>query len=97
MAIIIEEERPGRVGLIQLVSWIIILLLIGVVVYYVFFRKPPLVEITLPAGTENAEELLQLKLNPDSVTNSPVFNSLQEYVVFPPPSPVGRSNPFEPF
>lgn len=97
MAIIIEEEKPGRVNLIQIVSWVIILVLIALTIYYVFFRKPPLVEVASPAGSGNAAGLLELRLNPDTVTNSPLFNSLQEYVVFPPPAPVGRANPFEPF
>lgn len=95
MAIVIEEEK-SKVSLITFVTWLIILVIIAVAVYYIFFSQPQLIEISPPANFENINPLSKINLNPTDVVNNPNFQSLKQYITLPVPGNFGRSNPFVP-
>lgn len=96
MAIVIEEGRRP-INVIRLMTWLVIVGLIIAAVYYIFFKQPTLVEITAPASIRNVEDISKLTFSPDTVTGSPLFNGLTQYVTPPQPVDVGRPNPFIPF
>lgn len=93
MAIVVEEEHKSSQGLVGLVVWGLVFIIVGVAVYYVFFKRPDLVEQATPSLT-NTEALSKINLQPDEVINSASFQALHSYV-----SPLtvqagGRANPF---
>jgi hypothetical protein len=95
MAIIIEEEK-NKTGLVTIAAWIIILIIIASAIYYIFFAKPQLIEVSPPAGFENINPLSKINLNPSDVVNNAAFQSLKQYITLPVPGNYGRSNPFVP-
>ena len=96
MAIIIEQEKKP-------VNWfniIVIAAVIGIiflVLYFVFFKKPELIDVVVPGNLSNINQLSQVQVDP-----APVVNSLNKYFTnnygasLEIPAP-GRSNPFLPF
>ena len=97
MAIVIEEERKSSSGLITILIWIVIFGVIAAAVYYIFFTKPQLVEISVPANFENTDQLSKVKLTPEDIINNPDFVALKPYITLPPAEKLGRANPFMPF
>jgi hypothetical protein len=93
MAIIIEEEK-NKISLISIATWLVVLLIIGLAVYYIFFSQPELVEIAAPAAIQNLDPLRKINISPDEIVNSPAFHSLKSTVTLPTPGNTGRSNPF---
>lgn len=96
MAIIVEEARPPRnwgtiIGTVILIS----LLFFGV--YFLFFKKPVLIEMVIPAPVEKTQQLSKITFDPLSVQGSEVFKSLRQYSSLPTPGELGRNNPFSPF
>lgn len=94
MAIVVEEEvkaKGGFGGLIVAVAAIIVLL---VAAYYVFVKRPELVDVALPADFEDTVQLSKIDLVPEDVVNNANFRSLQAHVEPSNPSTGGRSNPF---
>ena len=97
MAIIVEEEK-SKVNLVSLGGWLGIVVLIGVIVYYVFFAAPELVVIAPPASFQAITPISGANLHPEDVLNSQAFTTLKP----PPfplptpqgPTPVGRPDPF---
>lgn len=96
MAIVVHEQRSG-VNIVRILIWLMILSVIGAVFYYIFFKKPALVEIVAPPNFQNTQELSKINLDPESVINTPAFQSLKQYITLPSPSNFGRPNPFLPF
>ena len=94
MAIIIEEERQNRVSLVTILIWLVIVGVVGIAVYYLFFKNPELTSMSTPSNFKSAEALAKVTLDPDQVKNSPDFQSLKQYIVPPPPAKLGRQNPF---
>ena len=93
MAILVTEEGENRVDIANIVIWVSLLVVVVIAVYFIFFRKPPLIEVTSPSNYQNTDPLASVNLNPQEVANS-IEQTLKPYV--PPPSPavVGRENPF---
>jgi len=96
MAIIIEEET-NKISIVSILSWLAVLVIIGVAVYYVFFTKPQLVEVAAPPNFKDIDPLAKISLNPEDVVNSQAFQSLKPYVTIGTPEAAGRQNPFLPF
>lgn len=98
MAIVVEDEPKSRGGLVGLIVWGLVIIIVGVAVYYVFFKRPDLVEQATPANFSNTEALSKIDLKPDEVINSPSFQALvteEELGVQPLTSQSGgRANPF---
>lgn len=95
MAILVEEENnKSSVAWGNILTWGIIFVILGVAVYYVFFKHPDLVETATPANFQNSVQLSQIHLNPSEVINDVKFKALQSYANPLSPQVPGRSNPF---
>lgn len=94
MAIILEEEKKSVnwFGLIAGIAAALVLVIGG---YYLFFKKPELIEVVAPGPLQKIETLSKVApLDPQAVVNSSNFRSLRDYTS-PLPKPVkGRANPF---
>lgn len=95
MAVIIEEERP-KVNLPAALSWGIVLIIIVAAVYYIFVRRPDIVDVSIPPHLQNTQRISQIKLNPETITNNPKLQSRRKFVEPPVPGNLGRENPFIP-
>lgn len=94
MAIVIEEEKKGGMGILTIITWALIVGAVAGTVYYLFIKNPELVgQITAPSSFKNTEQLSKLNIDPNSVVDG-LNKSFREYV-----SPTvivnrGRANPF---
>lgn len=93
MAIVVEEERHSSVNIIGAMMWGLVLVAIGLSAYYLFFKRPELIPITVPANFENAESLSNIQLNPEEVLDNPTFKALKTLVNPVKPEGVGKTNP----
>ena len=94
MAIVVEEEQKSRGGLVSLIVWGVVFVVIGLSVYYLFFKRPDLVEVAAPSSFTNTQALSQIVLEPNDVINSPGFKALHGGIQPIVPQPSGRPNPF---
>ena len=94
MAIIIEEERKQYSRLLSGVVWITVGVILLLAVYYVFFKRPDIIEISGPADFEEIEGLLEIRIAPEEVVQSPAFQGLKLYASPLAPSTQGKTNPF---
>jgi hypothetical protein len=98
MAIVVEQERAPRLGLVKIVLWLIIIAVIAAAVYYLFFKRPDTIpNLIAPNGFQNTSNLSKINLDPAAVIQNPVFQSLKSHVGDLPTSTPGRANPFLPF
>lgn len=99
MAVILEEKRKGA-AIINILSWLFILFVIFVAVYYIFFQNPEKIDVRIPPSFENVQKIVETQVNidPEAIINSPAFEKLRQYVDLPeaPPDNFGRNNPFVP-
>lgn len=96
MAIVIEEEK-NRVSVVTLASWGTVLFIIVFLVYYFFFRRPEIIEVSIPPHLRSTQQISQeIKLDPKTILNNPKFQSRRKYVEPPVPGNLGRQNPFVP-
>ncbi len=97
MAILVQETKK-ETNWVAVLSTIIIILVIFVGAYFLFFKKPELIEVVAPGSLQNVSSISKLSFDPESVLNSPTFKLLRQLPpsTAEPPSP-GRSNPFRPF
>lgn len=94
MAIVIEEEqRSSSVNIVSLVIWIFALAALGLAAYYLFFKRPELIPITVPQNFKNTEELSNIELRAEDILSNLEFKNLQNHVTPLQPGSVGRSNP----
>ena len=96
MAIIIEPERQNRFGALGLLAWIVAIAVIIAAVYYVFFRRPELIDVALPSGLQGSREILNVNVDPDLLISGPL-RFRRQHVPEPTPRNLGRANPFLPF
>ena len=94
MAILISEEGEKKLDVVNLAIWLSLLVVVGVAVYFIFFKRPALVEVASPSNYKNIDPLANTALNPDEVANSANFQEIKPYVPLPAPASVGRPNPF---
>lgn len=95
MAIIIEEEKR-KFNWFNLALVVLVVVIIGAVIYYLFFSPTPFAEKIAPAQLQSIQQVSSIKLQPEAVVNNPYFQILKQYV-----NPteiqanlVGKSNPF---
>lgn len=96
MAILIEEEKKP-INWINVIATFVFIVLIFVLAYYVFFKRPDIVETIIPQKLNTISSLKEIKVDP-----TPVLESLRRYFKTKyNPEPftpsLGRSNPFQPF
>ena len=96
MAIEFEQDKK-KVNWFALLSTAIIVVVLFAGVYYLFFKKPELIEVVAPGSLSDVRNISKISFHPEEVVNSPNFKLLRQYgtdVLVPTP---GRSNPFSPF
>jgi hypothetical protein len=95
MAIVIEQEKR-KINWFSLASVLLLVVVIGVSIYYLFFASTPLVEKVAPARLQSIQELSLIKLQPEAVISSPYFQVLKQYVnpIEIQSGAVGKINPF---
>ncbi len=95
MAIVIEEESRNGTHWGNRIAWLLVAVVLAVAVYYIFFKKPHLVEVATPDNFQNIEQISTLtKLDPNAIVNTKEFQILQSYATPLQPQSGGRINPF---
>ncbi len=94
MAIVVEEKRNNQGKIIGFLIWLVVLGALSASAYYIFFKKPELVEFRGSPSFNNVQQLSKISIDPGSVVNSPQFLLLKQYVNVSVPQDVGRPNPF---
>lgn len=92
MAITFEQE--SRFNWKALLTVFIILVVLGVAVYYLFLAPAPAIEVIVPSSVKTATELSQAEFDPSVVVNSEVFRTLRHYSGESSKGETGRDNPF---
>jgi len=95
MAIVVEEKKS--VNWIAILTIIIVVAVIFSAAYFLFFKKPELIEVVAPGGLEGVSQISKISFDPESVISAPTFKLLRQYGTTPNPSNPGRENPFKPF
>lgn len=97
MAILVEEEKKP-VNWFSLVVAVLFVLIVFVGGYYVFFRKPELIEVVIPQSLDQVNKLSKVSINTEKVFDSVFFKLPPKQYGFDLTSEVpGKSNPFTPF
>jgi hypothetical protein len=98
MAIVVEEEKTSKAGLVGILMWVAVVGVVGASVYYIFVKKPDFIgKVIAPKELENISQLSDVTLNPETIINNPVYQSLRAHVGPRPTPQAGRANPFLPF
>ena len=93
MAIVVEEEQKSSLGLVSIALWVVVLAAVGLAAYYLFFYRPELIPISVPANFKTTEQLSHIDLNLN-ILEDPVFKSLKANIQALNPQTSGRGNPF---
>jgi len=96
MAILVQENKK-ETNWVTILSTVIIILVIFAGAYFLFFKKPELIEVVAPGSLQNVSSISKLSFDPHGVLNSPTFRLLRQYGSAPAEPSPGRSNPFKPF
>ncbi|MEK7138484.1 MAG: hypothetical protein AAB787_03180 [Patescibacteria group bacterium] len=96
MAIIVEEEKKNGGGFLGLLTWVILIGVIGFAAYYIFFKKAEIVDVVIPANFENINQITAKRIEPKEIEENPIFKSLVTDPTYPTAAKVGRVNPFLP-
>ncbi len=96
MAIVVEEEQgKSGGGLFAIITWVVILGVLGAAAYYIFFKNPELVQIATPTDLQNTEALSKLSLNAlEDTVNNAKFQALKRYITPAPAQATPKTNPF---
>ncbi len=89
-----EKKKVNWFNLILVALFIIVLFL---VTYFIFFKKPELIDVVAPGSLQSISQISQIQLDP-----TPVVQTLNKYftgnyggtLTIPTP---GRTNPFAPY
>lgn len=97
MAIVVEQERGGKGGVVKAIVWIAMFGVVLAGAYYLFFKRPDIIpSLAQPDGLKGVNAIANVKLDPDAVVQSAAFQSLRPQVPDMPAPATGRSNPFQP-
>ncbi|MDP3901897.1 MAG: hypothetical protein Q8Q37_02915 [bacterium] len=96
MANIIEGKEKSS-GLGKLIGLIVLIVIIGAIVYYLFFAPTPAFDIIVPPPLQSAERIYNSEIDSTTVLNSQAFRNLTNYVPVQTVGVIGRANPFQPF
>jgi hypothetical protein len=96
MAIVLEEEKKS-VNWIAILTTLIIIVVLFIGSYFLFFKKPELIEVVAPGGLQGVRQISKISFNPEDVLNAPIFKLLRQYGTTPEVPTPGRNNPFRPF
>jgi hypothetical protein len=96
MAVVLEENK-------KTFSWgkfagiMVLVVVLGLAVYYLFFAPTPAFEIVVPSPLQSAQQISDLEIDPAVVVNGAAFKSLKNHSPVPEVGIIGRVNPFVPF
>jgi len=93
MAIVVEEPKPG-LDFKKIVTGLIIFLMLGASVYFLFFKTPPLIEVVIPSQFKQIHEMSRINLISKSIFENPVYQNLRDYSSPLTIPELGRANPF---
>ena len=96
MAIVIEEEG-NKTNLVQVVTWLSVLGIVIVAVYFIFFADPGIINYATPDNIKNINALAPVSKNPNldpTQISGTLDKSLKTLVTLPQPGNAGRANPF---
>ena len=96
MAIVVEEEKRETNWVAILTAAIVIVVLFAGS-YFLFFKKPELIEIVVPKRLEDLSKISKVTFDPQLVIDAPAFKLLKQYDVPTTLPTPGRNNPFRPF
>jgi len=96
MAISIEQKKSSA-NWLNIILAIIIVTVIFAGGYFLFFKKPELIEVIVPTQLKDLSRLSEAEFNPQELLNSPEFKVLRQFQVEIEVSKPGRDNPFEPY
>lgn len=92
MAIVIQEEKNNG-------SWfgfsilLVILVIVGISLYYLFFVQPEILEKT-STSLESIEEFSQMNFDPQTVIQSDFFKGKKPFIPLTPFANVNNPRPF---
>lgn len=95
MAIVVEEEKKQKTSVLSVLIWLVIVGVAGSAFYFIF-RTPQATNQVVPDNFKTTQSLSQTRIQPDTMTQDPIFNSLQRYAPDLSIGDVGKSNPFQP-
>ena len=93
MAIVVEQEKKN-VNWITVLSVVIFLAIIFAGGYYLFFKKPELIDVVAPVELERIQAISNVTFNPRDVLDSPTFQALRDFSGSLPAPRTGKANPF---
>lgn len=96
MAIVLEEEKKP-VNWVAALTTIIIIVVLFIGAYFLFFKKPELIEVVAPGGLQGVSQISRISFNPEGVLSAPTFKLLRQYGTAQDVPTPGRTNPFRPF
>ena len=94
MAIVINEEKKGNGGWFGIGLTVLVVLIVGIAVYYVFFAQPEVINTVTPLKLQSIDAIGALHFDPQSVVNSPLFNGQRQSIALPPVPAGSNSAPF---
>lgn len=95
MAIVIEE-RKNQASIMGILSWLVVLGMIVFVVYYIFVRKPEIIEFNTPDNLRAIEQIQSIQLDP-GIAKLPQMTQRTQVGQPLNTQTTGRPNPFLPF
>jgi hypothetical protein len=96
MAIQIEQEKK-QINWFNLILVALFIVILFLLTYFIFFKKPELIDVVAPGSLQSINQIAQIQLDP-----MPVVQTLNKYFTgnygsaLNIPTP-GRSNPFAPY
>ncbi len=96
MPITVEQEKKGM-GLMVIIGVVTALLVLGGVTYALFFAQAPLIEVITSPELENLSQISLIELDSSEITESPVYQVLEQKISLPVQGFFGRENPFRHF
>jgi len=96
MAIVIESKEKKGANWFAILIIFISIIIIGVAAYFLFFSKTPLIENIISQQLDVTSQLSQIQIDPQSITQNKIFQSLETYATLLAPSlsAIGKANPF---
>jgi len=91
MAIVIEERRESNIG--SIITWLLVLIVIGIAGYYIFFKNPGMIEVKPSNDFVGTAEISKISLKPDEIIGK--LSGLTKRTLSP-VKETGRANPFLP-
>lgn len=96
MAIAVEREST-RKGMFRIATGIVLIVALFVATYVLFFTTPPQIEVLAPPEVQTISQIAEINVSPVTLTNSPEYRVLDEYIPLPALGEYGRNNPFARF